>query len=270
MPKAADLSDTQFVREQYQSSKNLDARISLHQRFSVNEYGWHRWIFDHLDFPARCRILELGCGPGTLWVENVGRIARGWQIFLSDLSAGMLQQARENLQRNGHPWRFGLVDAQSIPFRDQSLDGIVANHMLYHVPDAARALSEIRRALRPGGRLYASTVGQGHLREIRDLVRRFDPRLSLWGRQAPDSFSLENGAAQLEGWFASVTLARYSDALIVTEPTPLVDYILSGTVELTADEQGAFAAFVKQEFQRHGGTFPVAKDSGLFVASALQ
>jgi SAM-dependent methyltransferase len=186
--------------------------------------------------------------------------------MLSDLSAGMVQRARQNLGHSRHPFRFELVDAESNPFADQSLDGVLANHMLYHVPDRARALGEIRRVLKPSGRLYATTVGQGHLREIRNLVGQFDSRLALWGGQTPDSFTLENGADHLQNWFASVTLARYQDALIVTDPAPLIDYILSGTIELTVEERPAFVAFVTREFQRHGGKFYVTKDSGIFGA----
>ncbi len=266
MPKMAGLADPQYVAEQYRQPANLNARIRLHQRYSINRYGWHRWIFDHLRFPAHSRILELGCGTGKLWQENADRIPAGWEIILSDLSAGMVQQAQQNVGHSRHPFRFETVDVQSIPFAGAGLDGVLANHMLYHVPDRARALGEIRRVLKTGGRLYASTVGRGHLGEIRDLVARFDSRLSLWGGQTPDSFTLENGADHLRDWFSEVSLTRYEDALIVTEPAPLIDYILSGTIELTVEEQPAFVDFVLEEFRRRGGELYVTKSSGIFEA----
>jgi SAM-dependent methyltransferase len=265
MPKIAGLANDQYVVEQYRRPANLNTRIALHQRFS-NKYGWQRWVFDQLRLPARGQTLELGCGPGDLWLENEHRIPGGWEVVLSDRSAGMVRRARENVGRSRCRFRFQLVDAQSIPFADQSLDGVLANHMLYHVPDGGRALDEIRRVLKPGGRLYASTVGRDHLREVRDLVTQFDPRQSLWGGQTPHSFSLESGAGHLESRFAHVTLARYQDALLVTEPGPLIDYILSGSVQLAPDEKPAFAAFVKQEFQQRGGEFYITKDSGMFEA----
>lgn len=266
MPKIAGLADEQYVAEQYRQPGNLNTRILLHQRFSTNKYGWHRWVFDQLHFPAQGRILELGCGPGDLWRENEDRLPEGWEILLSDLSAGMVHRASENLGGSCHPFGFQLIDAQSIPFSDQSLDGVLANHMLYHVPDRGRALEEVRRVLKAGGKLYASTVGLEHLREIRDLVTQFDARLSLWGGQTPDSFALENGATHLERRFARVTMARYEDAFLVTEPGPLIDYILSGTITLTADELPDFVDFVHREFRQRGGVFYVTKDSGIFEA----
>jgi ubiquinone/menaquinone biosynthesis C-methylase UbiE len=63
----------------------------------------------------------------------------------------------------------GLVaDAAWIPLADGSMDAVIANHMLYHVSDRRRALAEIHRLLRPGGRLYATTNGLGHMAELRE------------------------------------------------------------------------------------------------------
>lgn len=268
MHKIADLADKHFVADQYRTAGNLNARITLHQRFSTNQYGWQRWVFDQFHLPAEARLLELACGPGDLWLENENRIPAGWHVTLSDLSPGMVEQARQRLEPLRHPFRFEVIDAQSIAFDSQILDGVIANHMLYHVPDRDRTLAEISRVLRPGGRFYASTIGQAHLREIADLVARFDPGLSMWGERPTDSFTLENGAAQLERWFGQVTLTRYEDALLVTEPAPLADYILSGKMELAGDEQATFHTFVEEELQRAGGTFYITKDSGMFECRA--
>jgi SAM-dependent methyltransferase len=265
MSKISGIADAQYVTSQYQNAANLNTRIGLHQQFSVNPYGWQSWVFDQLEFPPQSRILELGCGTGRLWLDNIDRIPAGWEITLTDFSAGMLQQAQENLGSR-HSFRFQVVDARCIPFESGSFDGVLANHMLYHVPDKVKALGEIQRVLRPEGRFYASTVGQRHLQEIGSLLSRFDPRLDWWGAQPGDSFTLEDGAALLAGWFAEVTLRRYEDALIVTEPVPLIEFILSGRVKLDAGQQVEFARFVQQEFARLGGRFHITKDSGIFIS----
>jgi SAM-dependent methyltransferase len=143
------------------------------------------------------------------------------------------------------PGRFLLTsaDAQRLPFPDDYFDGVLANHMLYHVPDRARALREIRRALRPGGRLYASTVGEQHMAELSrsQLARRFG--IDLGAEQAggalsggalsggapsgPAAFSLENGGDQLEYLFTNVRLYLYEDWLEVDNAAALVGYVNS-------------------------------------------
>src|SRR5262249_18967309 len=161
------IADQSYLREQYKNASNLNDRIQLHTRFSTNRYDFQMWVFDQLKLASDSRILELGCGPGSLWRPNCERIPPGWQITLTDFSIGMLEEARANL--TGAPaFTFQLADAQALPFQVAEFDGVIANHMLYHVPDRARAFSEIRRVLRPGGRFYAATNGEAHLQEIHE------------------------------------------------------------------------------------------------------
>lgn len=79
--------------EQYRTPANLGLRQSLHDRFSTNPLGWHRWMFDRLQLPPRCRVLEIGCGAGALWQTNRARVPAGWHVVLSDFSSGMLAAA---------------------------------------------------------------------------------------------------------------------------------------------------------------------------------
>ena len=264
------IADQAYLRDkQYRSAANLNDRIQLHVRFSTNRYGWMPWVFDQLALPADARVLELGCGPGRLWSENLARIPADWQITLTDFSPGMLDEARRNLAQSERPFAFEVVDAQAIPFEDAGFDGVIANHMLYHVPDRPGALAEIRRVLRPGGRLYATTVGASHLRELFELAVRFDPALVAWGGPSTDSFRLENGAAQIAAWFEHVELRRYDDGLVVTEAEPLVAFIMSmNASKHVAEQERAELLRQVEQIIRADGSIRIAKDSGMFLAVA--
>jgi SAM-dependent methyltransferase len=256
----ARIDDPAYLRhEQYRTSGNLQARIDFHVRFRTNPYDWQLWVFDLLRLPAEARVLEIGCGAGSLWLENRSRIPAGWEVTLSDLSAGMLTQARRSLGSS----RLTSLDAQALPFPEAQFDAVIANHMLYHVPDRPKALAEIRRVLKPGGRVYAATGGRDQFRELIAMVGRFDPGLVLWEGRGPDSFVLETGAEQLAPWFSGVTLHRYDDALEVTEVEPLVEYVAS-KVALAEERKAAFARFAEEEVARLGGVLRVSKDYGLF------
>jgi SAM-dependent methyltransferase len=237
--------------EQYQTATNLQARIALHQRFSTNRRGWYLWVFDQFDLPPRARVLELGCGTGALWTANAARIPPNWQIVISDLSAGMLAGASERIRAVWRPVVGVVADAGAVPIKEGSVDAVVANHMLYHVPDRDRVLAEIHRVLRPHGWLCAATNGRANLRELRELEGGAVTRPDGWCDW--ESFGLENGADQLARHFGTVTVRRFPDALEVTEVEPVLAYLRSLTGLASVNEEAlsvAQAAVASQILER--------------------
>lgn len=259
------INDRDFLRgDQYRQSDNLRARITLHERFSTNPANWFRWLFDHYRLPEQARILEIGCGPGDVWRHNRERIPPGWQLTLSDLSEGMLSAARRNLA--GLPAKVCCLDADAFPFSPGSFDAVIANHMLYHVPDQARTLAEVRRALAPSGRLICATNGAGHLAELYDLIHGFDPSFSMQGREF--SFTLEDGEELLSEFFDQVVRCDFPNSLRVTEAGPLVDYTLSLWSidrEQFRQQSDAYREYVQARLDADG-VIEINKSVGVFVA----
>lgn len=257
------LHSCELVNEQYQNANKLDVRIQLHERFSTNPYDWSHWVLDQFDLPPTAQILEVGCGTGKLWRQNLDRVPPAWQITLSDQSNGMLQEARQTLGEAADRFRFQQFNIEAIPFPDASFDAVVANHMLYHVADLPGALMEIRRVLKAGGHLYAATNGQNHLKEVHDLVRTLLPDAFSWRQDM--RFTLQDGAEWLVNTFAEVALRRYETGLLVSEVAPLVAYVESMHA-IPAAHRPALAALVAEQMQQHGGALPIQKETGLFCA----
>lgn len=254
------------LEQQYRDASNLGARAQLHARFSTHRLGWPRWSFERLALPPNARVLELGCGPAWSWRDNRERIPSGWSIVLTDLSPGMLDEARANLGSLERPPQFRCVDAQALPFADSSFDAVLAHHMLYHVPDRQRALGEIRRVLEPTGCLYAATNGSQNLVEIDELVASVAPELGRGAVFAQGAeFTLENGAHQLLPHFADVRACWFDDELAVTEVEPLVAYILSGSARLSADQVARLREVVTSRIAEDGA-LRIRKSVGMFEA----
>ena len=260
-------TDQQYLKsDQYRDSSNLDARAVIHQRFSVNPYGWLKWVFDNLlSLPKDAKILELGCGPAYLWRDNISRVPPDWNVTLSDLSPGMLDAAWRNLVITGRAFQFTEIDAQSIPFEDETFDAVIANHMLYHVPDRLTAILEIKRVLKPGGRMIITTVGENHMKEMMEWYRQVHVS-KIWESFA-HPFTLENGLEQLKPYFPNVALARYQDNLEVTEVEPIMAYMRSSirVSELSEAELAKLQQDLEKELNEKGKIF-ISKDSGLFEA----
>ncbi|MBW1847957.1 MAG: class I SAM-dependent methyltransferase, partial [Deltaproteobacteria bacterium] len=96
-------------------------------------------------------ILELGCGIGNLWTENLSEIGNDNDITISDLSLGMVEKAKQNLNKSNKKFKFSVIDAGKIPYQNNTFDSLIACHMLYHVPNLTECFSEIYRVLKPGG-----------------------------------------------------------------------------------------------------------------------
>ena len=189
-------------------------------------------------------------------------IPPSWQITVTDFSSDMVAEAQHRLAALDRPFTVMQADVQDLPFPDEIFDAVIANFMLYHVPDRPRAFAEIHRVLRPGGRLFAMTHGEGHWHDFKDALKRVAPGVLASGERG---FSLENGEEQLRPWFDQITLARYLDALLVTEVEPLLAFLRSGRNQLSEQEaQAVRAAFEAQLASR--GVIHIGLDSGMVSA----
>lgn len=106
---------------------------------------------------ARGRVLEVGVGTGL----NLGHYAEGTRVTGIDLSARMLDVARERAERLGRAVDLRAGDAQALDLADASFDSVVITFALSTIPDDRRALTEARRVLVPGGKLLVLDHGHG-------------------------------------------------------------------------------------------------------------
>jgi len=260
--------DPQYLKhEQYKDASRLSARARLHSQYNRNKYGWFKWMFDLYHLPPDARILELGAGAGWLWLSNARRIPAGWEITLSDFSTGMLDEQRKSLAVVPHTFKHEEIDAQAIPYSDATFDAVIANNMLYHVPDRAQAIAEMRRVLKPSGTLYTATNGETHLQEVHQLMARFGFQPSEWlgGFVSVRGYTLENAAEQLRAQFEHVEVLRYDDAILLDDAQVLVDYILSFPLTLSDERITAIRAFIQAEIDKTG-SLSITKDMGVAIA----
>lgn len=251
------------IIEQYKNAKNLNDRISLHEKYSTNSQGWFNWLFEKIDFSKVNRLLELGCGNGKLWQENTIDL-RNREVFLSDISEGMVDEVRTKL---GSDFNCIVVNAEKIPFKDAYFDTIIANHVLFYLNDLNQGLKEIDRVLKPNGVFYCSTYGKEHMKEITELVQNFDSHINLSNHSLYDIFGLENGEAILKKYFSNVQRLEYPDSLEITESKPLIDYIMSchgNQNEILGPRLNEFKEYI-DELLKKNGKIVVTKHAGLFI-----
>jgi SAM-dependent methyltransferase len=260
--------ESMYVRQQYKTKDNLQVRIQTHEKYTQPKVDFLSFVLDQISWTGKETVIDVGCGAGA-YVEPTRK--RCSLYYACDLSFGMLQ----GLPLPG-PSRVNL-DAQQLPFADESADIVLANHMLYHVPNKDAAVSEIKRVLKPGGTLLAATNSANNMPELTDfrlaIGRKFGLESDSPRIRPVLSFTLEEGTGLLSRHFDSVTRHDQHSALVFPTSQPVVDYINSSRsyYEALIPETFDWAeleASLHKELSDHiaeHGHFRVNKLTGVFV-----
>ena len=243
---------------QYKDASNLTTRINLHDLYSTNKTGWFNWLYNNLGLSYFDKVLEIGCGDGSLWKNQ----SSNYNITLSDKSEGMVNDARRNL---GDNFNYQVINCESIPFVNNYFDVVVANHVLFYLDDLTKGLSEVKRVLKDNGSFICSTYGKDHMKEIDELVRKFDSSICLSKNNLYDVFGKENGHDLLKPFFSSIKWFQYEDNLYVDNVDALIAYIVSchgNQNEVILPRYQEFRNFVIKEI---GDGLKISKDAGIFI-----
>ena len=253
------------VERQYSDDKNLSARIKLHSKHSTNKQGFSNWLWEHYDFFDNCNILELGCGTGEQWKTKTDVIPKGCKITLSDFSEGMINTVKEAFAEHS-AFSFKQIDIQNIPLSEGTFDIVIANHMLYHVSNLSKGLSEVKRVMKTGGKFYSSTISnEGMQPFLHEAFKRFHPDTTAFTQNF--LFNLQNGYEILNAHFNNVKRVDYEDSLAITETQDLIDWIkstitLSSYIEQSLDD--LFNYF--EDIRKKEGAINIPKENGLFIS----
>lgn len=246
------INNSELVNEQYKNSENLNLRLSLH-KYNVNKVDWQVWCFNQMKFASNAKILELGCGNGLFWENSRDRINNNWNITLSDFSDGMLKSAKQKLDKVGLNFKYEKIDIQNIPYGDESFDVVMAKHMLYHVPDIEKALSEIKRVLKKDGVFYATANSSNSFIELNEIIESFDSNLIING--ANKKFGMESGQVILNKYFNEIKTEVFEGKIVVAEVEPIVSYVAStikGSTILIGEKRDEFKNYIEKIVKQRG------------------
>ncbi|MCB8947896.1 MAG: methyltransferase domain-containing protein [Ardenticatenaceae bacterium] len=260
------MNQTENVKQQFSNDKNLTFRINFYKKYSTNKLGFIQWLFDKYIFTENSSILELGCGNGGHWEGRIELLPKNCKLVLSDFSEGMVNAVKEKYSSLHENVFSQKIDIQSIPFKDESFDVIIANHMLFHVPDLDRALLEVQRVLKIGGCFYSATDGNGGMRPfVHNAIKKFDPDSKAFTEKIP--FNLQNGSEILSRYFSFIERFDYENVLAITKTQDLMEWLKSTNSISGYSEENIVGLFEYFESIRiKDGTINIPRETGLFVS----
>lgn len=265
-------TDPTYLAYQYGTAEKLRIRQEAHELYSEQPNDFFDWALAFLDLHPGLRVADIGCGPGA-YHSRVN--AAGCTVIAVDDSFGMVWEAQvQALQQQlaVHPLQ---ANAERLSLADASVDRLMANHMLYHVPDQIAALTEMRRVLKPSGVVMLATnaadanslLHAAHSAAARELG--YTPSECM-----TDRFHL--GHIELvRRVFPDAEVHVRPDAFLFPTFDAALRYYASGAIDalddLPADGSHAprLLLHVAERLRPHlddEGHLHVAKDAGCFVA----
>lgn len=267
-------NDPQAVGRMYINDEALRIRQETHELYSEPKTDFTEWALNAVTWQGDETVLDVGSGPGRYYAALHTRYP-DIDYYACDLYAPMVQT---------HPLKgsLALADAQRLPYPDATFDVVMANHMLFHVPDVERALRELRRVVKPDGFVMATTNSIHTMPEFQALMRRAITLLSPPGTanvrvpgQHTDPFTLESGTRLFSRHFYAVVRYDLPRALVFPSAEPALAYLNSTRSVREAElPQGVnwdeMMMIVREQIGRlidHFGELTVNTLSGLLVAT---
>jgi SAM-dependent methyltransferase len=265
-----------LTRKAYADDEAYAIRVRTHDQYSFPQINFAEWVLDRVVWRGDETVLDIGAGSGMYFDSVRARIPNG-RLFAGDLSLGMARKAAKNV----HPSGVLNADAQTLPFPAHTFDVVLANHMLYHVPDLDKAFAEIHRVLKPQGVLLAATNSQFNMPELEQLIRR---TLSILGASSAElerakyqlhNFTLEDGARRASRHFFGISRHDLPGAFVFPSAKPATDYLNSMRAlrEHTLPKHIPWEDFIDEfgkQTQRlitHFGELVISKLSGVIIAT---
>jgi SAM-dependent methyltransferase len=256
----------------YDADDDLRVRREFHELYTEPKVNFHEWVASQLPLRPDDTLLDVGTGPGD-FPQLLRRRGQRGVIVGMDLSQGMAQTAYQAAPDMA--WLVG--DVQALPFADAQFDGVMARHMLYHVPDIDLAVREMARVMKPEGWCLAITNSRENMKIIFDIWDAVEHTAVGTVEPSTGRFALEQAADWFTPHFAQVETIIQDGAVVLPAIEPLIAYLYSGRhLRMAPDHTKAQWREVQTQLvataekvwaeRAEGGNLRVSKQMGLVIA----
>lgn len=259
------INNLEKVTEQYQSSENLSIRTNFHEIYSTNKINFFDFLFERYDFKKNSKILEVGCGNAAQWHNHMEYLPDSSTLVLSDFSQSMVSSIDQSIASKSNV-KIEVIDINDIPYPNEFFDIVIANHMLYHVPNIDSALKEVSRVLKKDGIFYATTNSDYGIRHyLNQILKEYNPQTTSFNEKY--SFSMQNGKKLLNSFFSNIDCIEYKDSLNIPDVAPLMKWIKSiSSISSVKSEEIQYLEQYFTKILKNRTGIEIPKEACLFIA----
>ncbi len=270
------LLDPNRLKRQYASDKLSRDIAAMRDKYAIPRIDFPLWAINGIMWRGDEKVLDVGCGYGQYYDKLLDRVP-GAEYYGVDLFQGVLRS-----HSGADTGRLSVADAVALPYPSGTFDVVMANHMLYHVPDIEAAIREIRRVMKPTGVMMAPTHSVQTMPELRVLLRRAviiltqqPPSAVRAPLHASDLFGLENGTRTLARHFYAVSRFEIPTTMIFTTLDPFLNYLtaMRDLLELYLPSDVSWEAIMDvlreqvTQLIHQWGEVPISRLAGVLIAT---
>lgn len=207
----------------YQETTNdLATRIDIH-----NKYGGRNideWMLETLQLKKGMKILDVGCGAGKQCFSYYKYLDGQADITGGDVNDDLLNQAISENAKHGNPMQFTTLDFnKSFPFPDNSFDLVSCCFAIYYALDVPFTISEMKRVLKPGGRLFTTGPMPENKQLFYDIIREATDNKPIPPMPGSSRYKSEF-LKVIQDLFPQVEVHIFENPLTFERVEPFVDY----------------------------------------------
>jgi ubiquinone/menaquinone biosynthesis C-methylase UbiE len=153
-----------------ETTSDLQTRIDIHSKYGGRDID--QWMLDLLQLQKGIKILDVGCGSGKQCFSYFNYLQGDAEIHGGDVSADLLNQARENNARTGNKILFRELNFnQPFPYESNTFDLLSCCFAIYYAEDIPATVGEMHRVIKPGGRLFTTGPMPANKQIFYEIIR---------------------------------------------------------------------------------------------------
>ena len=244
----------------------------LNTQFVHHSERWREFLRQHMLHDGGETVLELDA-HNSFWWRNREYLAPG-HLVTSCLDKKLLDKIQKQIEAEGWPEGFSFdylyTPPLSLQLPEHAYDMIISRHLFVRSSEFGEVFRTISKALKPGGRFVAVTVGIENDRPLLKVLQQFEPRIRFYNMESLSFFGKDNGKERLEKYFAKVDWYSYSDIYEIKDAQQYIDFIwnhkpFSNIEEMLSDRYEELKSYLQQKIDSEGA-IPFQTDAGIFVA----
>lgn len=216
------------VRHHFIETRSHDLTFKFDRKYGLRDEPWQGFMFRNINVRRGDSVLELDISSNVMWDEYADKLPY-CHLTQTAMDKSILDKVKEKMEKaawNEKPkLEYRVMMEKDFDLPSEKYDVVVCGHLFLRGLEMERMLKSCRRALKPGGTIYLTAIGFGHMKELFDLVKDFEPRVHFYNMDSVYYFGKERGREFLKPYFEQIEWYSYENEIMINDVESITEYV---------------------------------------------